>query len=198
MEGFSSAMQMMRTVIDSLRDPMIGAIGAYFLALVFMISGVVKLWHPQRAAVAIHDFGFGHRSFTLLGFLLGLGEVALAVLLASSVWLAPWLAAFVLWLFAIFIARSLLTGRAFACFCFGSSDTVMSWLTFTRTASLAVLASLLQFVRDTRPGTFALEDRLSQAIIATALMAILVLLARAAHLLQSNRISLHALENPPT
>jgi hypothetical protein len=197
MDGFSHANQMLLSLIGELRGAALGGVGWFFLAFVFMISAAIKLRQPQPASESIHRFGFGRRPHTTFGFLLGVVEAALAALLASFVWFAPWLAAVILWFFAILIARSLLAGQHFACNCFGSSDADMSWVTFTRTAGLAVLASLLIVMGNTNASTLPYQDRLAQAIIAAAVLAMLVLLARTSHLVHLSRTSVRKLEESP-
>lgn len=166
----------------------------YLLALVFLISGVSKLRQPQLAAGAILNFGFGSRPHVFLALLLGSVEVSLAVLLALTIDMATWVATLLLWLFAFLIARSVHGGQHFACHCFGSSESVMSWNAFARTMALAAIATLLIFMNGSPSQTLTLVDRVMQALIASALVAIFVLLARAKDLLQWSKTSLEALE----
>jgi hypothetical protein len=198
MNGFSTLLDFTGNFLERTRDPTFAGIAGYLLALVFLFSSVAKLRQPGLAATAIANFGFGRRPYPILGLLLGIAELALALLLMVSVRVAPWLAAFVLWLFALLIARSLLAGSHFACFCFGNDDSAMSWRTFVQTALLAVLASLLSQTSDQSAAALGPGDRLDQAMIAAALLAVLVLGTRAIDLLQWSRASLHALKDVPT
>ncbi len=95
------------------------------------------------------------------------------------------LTAGLLWLFVILIARSLLSGRDFACFCFGETDSRLSRMTLVRTGALALLASVLAFA----PLPYASFDRtyLLQAITAAAVVGTVVLGSQIARLLRWNR-----------
>ena len=53
------------------------------------------------------------------------------------------MAAAMLWVFVLLIANSLWSGKRFACFCFGEADSELSRLTLVRTATLALLATIV-------------------------------------------------------
>lgn len=159
----------------------------------FLLSGIVKLRRPALAAMAIVDFGIGRRVRSALGLALGAAEVALAVLLVASVRLGFWVAAPLLWLFALLIGRSLLRGERFACFCFGDGETVLSWRTLVRTLSLAVLATIAA-TAGSALAQFLPSDRLLQATVAAALLGAGVLVVRVVDLVRLSGASLRALQ----
>lgn len=200
MGGFAELLRLAGRLLEHARDPNFFSVVSWFLALVFIASSLPKLRHPGRTATAIYDFGVGPHPIPTLGFLLGLGELGLAALLAASLWFGTLLAALLLWIFALAIARSLRAGRHFACFCFGSSDDAMSWATLARTVVLAVLTSFL-FALDVsaRPAEgLAGRDHLIAVIVASSLFAIVALILQGGALLQSSRATLRALENLPS
>jgi hypothetical protein len=133
---------------DALRiagAPAFWGIGVWVLAIVFAWSGIVKLRRPALAAMAIVDFGVLRRVRPTLGSALGAAELFLALVLATGALpvLSLPVAAGLLWLFVVLIAKSLWSGERFACFCFGDADSKLSQLTLVRTAALAILASVL-------------------------------------------------------
>lgn len=133
MSGFAVALSLAVAAGHALAGPAARAASAWFLAGVFMWSGVAKLRRPALSAMAMVDFGVLRRVRPWLGAALGATEVTLAGALA--------LAAALLWLFALLIARSLAAGRDFACFCFGEAEGRLSRWTLARTAALALLAT---------------------------------------------------------
>jgi hypothetical protein len=143
--GFESALSL---AADAIRLAMTSAgygIVVWVLAIVFAWSGIAKLRQPILAAMAMVDFGVLRRVRAPLGSALGAAELSLALVLATgalrTVFLA--IAAALLWLFTLLIAKSLRSGKRFACFCFGEADSELSRLTLVRTATLALLASVL-------------------------------------------------------
>ena len=88
-------------------------------------------------------------------------------------------------IFVLLIAKSLLSGKDFACFCFGDADSRLSRLTLVRTGALALLASVLAIA----PLPYASFDQtyLLQAISAAAFVGTIALGSQIAKLLRWNR-----------
>lgn len=164
-------------------------IGSFVLAIIFAWSGIAKARRPVLAAAAIRDFGLTRRLHVRLGRFLGLAEVVLAAMLASTV--APvvsfGISAFVLWIFSGLVARGVLRGDSFPCFCFGDADAGLSRLVLARTLALATLATLMTTlsVLGGEPARGA-EVSLLQTIMALAIVAITVLVAKAFALARSS------------
>jgi hypothetical protein len=148
-------------------------IAVWVLAIVFAWSAIAKLQRPTLAAMAMVDFGVLRRVRPYLGSALGAAELSLALLLATGALRAVFLpiAAALLWLFVLLIAKSLRSGKRFACFCFGEADSQLSGLTLVRTAALALLASVVAVApppAGTHPGfgsTYALQATSAMAIV---------------------------------
>jgi hypothetical protein len=141
--GFESALSL---AVDALHLATAGyGIAVWVLAIVFAWSGIAKLRRPILAAMAMVDFGVLRRVRPHLGVVLGAAELSLALLLAAGALRVLFLpvAAALLWLFVLLIARSLHSGKRFACFCFGEADSELSRLTLVRTAALAMLATVV-------------------------------------------------------
>jgi hypothetical protein len=190
MNGFESALSLIAEVLRLVTAPAGYGIGVWVLATVFVWSGIAKLRQPALAAMAMMDFGVLRRVRPRLGGALGAAELLLALFLAASTLHLVFLpvTAVLLWFFALLIARSLLAGEDFACFCFGDGDSRLSWLTFARTATLALLASVLAIAVPTT-GTYAnfSETYLLQAVSAVALVGVIVLGSQIPKLLRWNR-----------
>jgi hypothetical protein len=185
--GFESALSLFAKALHLITAPTGYGIAVWILAIVFVWSGVAKLRKPTLAAVAMMDFGVLRRVRPRIGSALGAAELLLALLLISGalpVLFLP-LAAGLLWLFVLLIAKSLLSGKDFACFCFGDSDSRLSRLTLVRTGALALLASVLAIA----PLPYASFDRtyLLQAIFAAAFVGTIALGSQIAKLLRWNR-----------
>lgn len=186
MSGFESAFSLLGGILRLLTEPPNYGISVWVLAVVFAWSGAVKLRQPALAAMAMVDFGVLRRVRPRLGAALGAAETLLAVSLALLPTFTLPVAAGLLWLFVALIARSLLSGEEFACFCFGDADSELSRLTLLRTGALALLASVLAFApAGAHPG-FGPTDML-QAVSAVALVGTLALAARIPRLLRWNR-----------
>src|SRR3712207_435418 len=149
MNGFESARSLFAGALQLLSAPTGYGIGVWVLGIIFTWSGVAKLRRPTLAAMAMMDFGVLRRVRPRLGSALGAAELLLAEFLATGVLAGIFLpfAAALLWFFALLIARSLLAGEDFACFCFGDGDTRLSGLTLLRTVTLALLATVLAVAR---------------------------------------------------
>jgi hypothetical protein len=185
--GFESALSLFAKALHLITAPTGYGIAVWILAIVFVWSGVVKLRQPTLAAVAMMDFGVLRRVRPRLGSALGAAELLLAFLLISGTLPALFLpvVAGLLWLFVLLIAKSLLSGEDFACFCFGDAESRLSRLTLVRTGALALLASVLAVA----PLPYASFDRtyLLQAISAAAFVGTIVLGSQIAKLLRWNR-----------
>jgi hypothetical protein len=145
MSGFESAGALFAGLLRLVTAPAGYGVAVWVLAIIFVWSGVAKLRRPTLAAMAITDFGVLRRVRPRLGSALGGTEVLLALFLATGTLPMLFLpvTAGLLWLFVLLIARSLWSGKDFACFCFGEADSRLSRWTLIRTAALATLASLL-------------------------------------------------------
>ncbi len=145
MSGFESALSLATDGLHLATASVSEGIGVWILAIIFAWSGIAKLRRPALAAMAIVDFGVLRRARPRLGRALGGAELLLALFLATGTLpvLSMPIAAGLLWLFVLLIAKSLWVGEKFACFCFGDADSKLSRLTLVRTAALAVLASVL-------------------------------------------------------
>jgi hypothetical protein len=190
MNGFESALSLIADALRLVTAPAGYGIGVWVLATVFVWSGIAKLRRPALAALAMVDFGVLRRVRPRLGAALGAAELLLALSLATGALPGVVLpaTAVLLWIFALLIARSLLAGEDFACFCFGDGDSRLSWPTLARTVTLALLASVLTFAAP-RTGTYAdlSEAYLLQAVSAVALVGVIVLGSQLPRLLRWNR-----------
>jgi hypothetical protein len=119
--GFESALSLLAKALHLITAPTGYGIAVWILALVFVWSGVAKLRQPTLAAVAMVDFGVLRRVRPRLGSALGAAGLLLALLLITGTLPALFLpvTAGLLWLFVLLIAKSLLSGKDFACFCLG-------------------------------------------------------------------------------
>jgi hypothetical protein len=189
MNGFESALSLFAEVLYLVTAPTGYGIAVWVLAIVFVWSGTAKVRRPALAAMAMMDFGLLRRIRPRLGSVLGATEVLLALLLVTGTLPAVFLpvTAGLLWFFALLIARSLFAGEDFACFCFGDGDSRLSRVTLVRTASLALLASVLAVAPPT--GTYASlgEAYVLQAISAGALVGAIVLGSQVPRLLRWNK-----------
>jgi hypothetical protein len=185
--GFESALSLLAKALHLITAPTGYGIAVWILAIVFVWSGIAKLRQPTLAAVAMVDFGVLRRVRPRLGSALGAAELLLALLLITGTLPALFLpvTAGLLWLFVLLIAKSLLSGKDFACFCLGDADSRLSRLTLVRTGALALLASVMAVV----PLPYAGFDRtdILQAISAAALVGTIVLGSQIAKLLRWNR-----------
>jgi hypothetical protein len=185
--GFESALSLLAKALHLITAPTGYGIAVWILAIVFVWSGVAKLRQPTLAAVAMVDFGVLRRVRPRLGSALGAAELLLALLLIAGTLPALFLpvTAGLLWLFVLLIAKSLLSGKDFACFCLGDADSRLSRLTLVRTGALALLASVMAVV----PLPYASFDRtyFLQAISAAAFVGTIVLASQIARMLHWNR-----------
>lgn len=190
MNGFESALSLIAEAIRLVTAPAGYGIGVWVLATIFVWSGFAKLRRPALAAMAMVDFGVLRRARPRLGAALGAAELLLALFLATGTLPVVFLpaTAVLLWVFTLLIARSLFAGEDFACFCFGDSDSRLSWPTLARTGTLALLASVLS-VAVPRTGTYAglSETYLLQAVSAVALVGVIMLGSQLPKLLRWNR-----------
>jgi hypothetical protein len=183
MNGFESALSLATDALRIATTPDIRGIAVWVLVIIFAWSGIAKLRRPGLAALAMVDFGVLRRARPRLGSALGAAELVLALFLATGALLVLSLpiAAGLLWLFVLLIAKSLWVGERFACFCFGDADSKLSSLTLFRTAALAILASVLAFTSaptvatDGLRGGFYGGDYALQAAAAMALVGTIVL-----------------------
>lgn len=118
-------------------------IAVWFLAAMFAFTGIEKLRQPDRAALALIDFRLVRRFDRRWGIAAGTTEVAVAAALVAgpAVLPAALAAASLLWFFAWLLARSLVRGDRFACFCFGDLDADISFVGLARTVVLALVTS---------------------------------------------------------
>jgi hypothetical protein len=190
MNGFESAFSLFAKVPHLVTGPTGYGIAIWVLAIVFMWSGGTKLRQPTLAAMAMVDFGVLRRVRPHLGSALGAAELLLALLLVTGTLpvLSLPITAGLLWFFVLLIAKSLWFGKDFACYCFGETDSKLSGLTFVRTATLALLASILT-VAPQQMGTYAAFSGtyVLQAISAAALIGAIALGSQIPKLLRWNK-----------
>jgi hypothetical protein len=188
--GFESALSLFAKVLHLVTAPTGYGIAVWILAMIFVWSGVAKLRQPTLAAKAIMDFGVLRRIRPRLGSALGAAELLLASFLITGTLPVVSLpgTAGLLWIFTLLIARSLWTGKDFACFCFGDADSRLSRLTLVRTTALALLASVLA-VAPLPTGTYAgfSETYVLQAVSAAAFVGAIVLGGQIPKLLRWNK-----------
>ena len=187
MNGFGSALSLLVGAIGLLTAPAGYGIAVWVLAIVFVWSGLAKVRRPALAAMAITDFGLLHKIRPWLGAALGGAELLLAVSLIAGALPIVFLpvTAGLLWFFVLLIAKSLWSGKEFACFCFGDADARISRVTLVRTIALALLASVLAVA----PLSYASLDQayLLQALCAAALVGAIALGGQIPKLLRWNR-----------
>lgn len=169
----------------ALWSPTYHGVGTALLAVIFALSGMVKMIRPRAAAWALVDFDVIRRPRIAIGYALGGAELGLAAWLFSSGEreLALLAAATVLLFFTYFLARQLARGKRSACFCFGDSDAPLSRYTLARTAGLAMLASVLLL---TVPFVAESDYRIGvpQAVTATGAVGTVLLLGQLARLVR--------------
>ena len=190
MSGFESAGDLFAGLLRLVTAPAGYGVAVWVLAIIFVWSGVAKLRRPTLAAMAIRDFGVLRRVRPRLGSALGGTEVLLALILATGTLPMLFLpvTAGLLWLFVLLIARSLWSGKDFACFCFGEADSRLSRWTLIRTAALATLASLL-VAAPLWAGAYAgfTQTYVLQAVAAAAIVGAVVLGGQIPKLLRWNK-----------
>ena len=190
MNGFEAALSLAADALRFATAPAGYGITVWVLAIIFAWSGIAKLRQPLLTAMAMVDFGVLRRVRPHLGSGLGAAELSLALALVTgalrSVFLA--VAAGLLWIFVLLIAKSLWSGKRFACFCFGEADSELSRLTLVRTATLALLASV---VAVGSPPTGALAGFGSayalQGASAAAIVGLIVIIGQIPKLLHWNK-----------
>lgn len=176
-------------IVSALTDQLGYEIAVWFLAGIFVWSGIVKLRRPVLAAMAMVDFGIVRHARPAFGLALGALETFLALALVLRVFthlILPF-TALLFWFFAFLIVRSLLSGERFACFCFGDSDSQISGWTLARTASLALLSTLLSL--ETTPTVIRTgfnERDILQALAALSLLGTIALTGYVSRLLEWN------------
>lgn len=113
MNGFAIVGDFVGQLRDLLSEPTVHGVGVWFLALTFAVSGIAKLRRPTLAAMAMVDFGVLRSVRTEFGLALGLGELLLALWLASHAAerASLFVASALLWLFVFLITRQLVAGK---------------------------------------------------------------------------------------
>lgn len=162
----------------------------WFLAGVFLWSGVAKLRQPESAATSMVAFGIASRARPVLGAALGMSEVLLSIALGARLFprLGLYFATSLLVFFSILISRSLWSGHRFACFCFGDADSQLSGWTAVRTialASVALTAAVGPGIGSIRPLSGSLD--LLPVMVAASVLGIAVLASRIPRLLKWSR-----------
>jgi hypothetical protein len=187
MDGFAAAWMLAGEAVRALIVPPGSGISVMFLAWIFAWSGGAKIWHPDRAAVAMVNFGVVRRILAWQGRALGVAEVTLSMVLILLPSLGVRLAALLLAVFVLLIARSLLRGVSFPCACFGAGDERISVWTLARAVVLASLASALTFGSTPSPAARGLVQVSLEAIVAGSLLGMIALTAFVPALLGWNR-----------
>jgi hypothetical protein len=181
LNGFEAALSLAADGVRLVTAPSGYGIAIWVLGIVFAWSGIAKLQKPVLAAMAMVDFGVFRRVMPRLGSALGAAELSLALLLLTGTLPTVFLpvTAGLLWIFVLLIARSLWAGKRFACFCFGEANSKLSRLTLARTATLALLASVLVGVGPSPAYagfglTYALQGASAAAIVGTVVLGSLI------------------------
>ena len=160
------------------------------VAVVFILSGVTKLWRPRPTALAIVDFGLLTQVSLRAAIGVGLSEVLLGLWIVSElrVRLALTVASVLLLFFVALIGTALARGESFACACFGDSEKALSWWTLARTSALLVCAIAAAVVVPGGPavGRVTLSD-VALWFVAAALVGVVSLLSLVPGLLSWNR-----------
>lgn len=142
MHGLELAIGFALNVLRAFGDTDIRALVMWTLAGTLVWSGVAKIRRPVFAATALVQFGLARTASAARGRLLGVFELALALLLASGQ--APFGALVVATLlfasFAVLIGLRLRAGDTRPCYCFGS-DAPLSRIGFSRALGLALVAA---------------------------------------------------------
>lgn len=142
----------------------------------FVISGWMKLRHPQVAAMALLDFRVTRRPRVRLAQAVAAGELLLGVILLVGVVTSEPLvqlvgaavATVVLWTFALLISISLARGEHFPCYCFGASEDQLSLVTLGRTVSLALGGSVCVALAARLPADIGWKERILELVLAAA------------------------------
>ena len=189
MGGFESALDGIGNAASSLHSSPGFEIATWFLAGVLIWSGVTKLLHPWKAALAMVDFGVVKTPSRKQGIALGVVELGLGALLAlGAVTMLSLATALVLFsAFTVLIARSLLRGESFPCQCFGGDDSRLGVTSLLRAALLMGLCGLL-LAADQATASRALDswDTYLTLTVAGSALATIVLCAQVPHLLGWN------------
>lgn len=186
MNGFAVLLSLAQDTLRTLTGPSGYGIAIWFLAGVFMWSGITKVRQPALTAMAMVDFGVARRVWPHLGLALGLAEVALATALVVLPQLSVVIAAVLLWIFVLLIARSLQADEHFACFCFGDADSQLSRWTLARTTALALLTTGLTVGTTQTVLSRSIEGNGLEAVAAMGLLGGIALVRRIPHLLHWN------------
>jgi hypothetical protein len=120
----------------------VAEVAAAVVAVVLVWSGVAKARHPRRAAQAFVDLGVWRRPKVSFAIILSIAEIGggIGLLISGPASLvASVLAGALFAAFSLLTGRQVFAGRQVACFCFGREDEEVTWLSFARALSLAVL-----------------------------------------------------------
>src|SRR6266550_2813250 len=116
------------------------------LSVVFLVAGVAKLADLAGSRQAMRDFGVPGKLADVFGFLLPLGELAIAVALVVPLtfWWGAVAALALLLIFVAGIGYNLAQGRTPDCHCFGQLHSAPAgWSTLIRNLVLAGVAGLV-------------------------------------------------------
>lgn len=144
MNGFSTLANLGTELLALVSQPHWHGVGAFVIALTFLVSGLAKLRRPDLAGMALVDFGIARRASPSLGATLGGSEVllAIAVALPATREFGLICAAGVLSSFVVLLFRALHAGGRFPCFCFGDASERLSVWSVVRSLGLALLAAV--------------------------------------------------------
>ena len=197
MSGFESAILLLKEAHGFLTSAIGYGIVVWLLAGVFTLSGIVKLRKPVLAAMAMVDFGVVGRVYPLLGSVLGAVEMLLAFALALKIIprLTLLFTTLLLIFFTLLIARSLWTGKDFACYCFAETDEKLSRWTLARTGVLALLAGTVAYVPIPPDLYRGFQVNVFLAVTAVSLLGTIALIAHMPRLIDWGRDSFKAEEN---
>ena len=186
MDGFKAVFVAIDDAIQMATEPTMLGVTGWFLAIIFIISGFMKLRKPTLAAMAIVDFGVVKSVRPPLGAALGGVEASLAIgiILVPKPFIT--VSAVLLWIFTLLIGRSLLSGKTFACFCFGDAESALSVWTLSRTGALAILATAAVPSAVWTTNSFDAAEYTLQAVSAAALFGLISLSGYVSDLLRWN------------
>jgi hypothetical protein len=193
MNGFAIAIEMIMEVVSYSAHPGVFLSGILLLAIVFLLSGSVKIRRPNQAAMAITDFGLVSRPSRSVGLAAGIGELVLGLALISIV-IVPALAnavlaaaALVLFMFLLLIVTHLARGAEFACFCFGDSEDTLEIRTTVRTGLLAGVAAATFLSSQSTPQIWGLAEVLLALTCSAAVLGSVTMLGSIPDLWRWNR-----------
>lgn len=131
---------------------------ALFLAVVFGIAGIAKIFDIEGSQKAVEGFGVPHGLAKAIGLILPVVEIAIAFLLIPLVtrWIGAFLAFGLLLTFIGGMVFQMIKGNAPDCHCFGQIHSEpVGWSTLIRNSAFLAVAGFLVFFGRETGGTSA-------------------------------------------